>query len=111
MQISFSIASGISTKTRRMDESFAAMPDGQPKDGASRLDQQPYYANGQVLSPNARRASYLRQMEEQARDSPTVSAGEVDERESIILRNENSALSLGYRQPDNPVQLISYIGK
>ena len=48
MQISFSIASGISTKTRRMDESlsFAAMPDGQPKEVPSRLDNLPYYANG-----------------------------------------------------------------
>ena len=28
MHISFSIASGISTKTKRMDESFSAIPDG-----------------------------------------------------------------------------------
>ena len=40
-----------------------------------------------------------------------MSVGEIDERDSNILRNENSALSLGFRQPDNPVQLISYITK
>ena len=46
MHISFSIASGISTRTRRMDESFSAMPENLQKEGISRLDQQPYFANG-----------------------------------------------------------------
>ena len=47
MQICFSIASGISTRTRRMDESFSVIPDVRSKldvhamkDAASRLEAQ-----------------------------------------------------------------------
>ena len=48
------------------------------------------------------------QEDHNGRDSP-ISVVDNDEQESNILRNETSAMSLGYRQPDNPVQLISYL--
>ena len=134
MQICFSIASGGSTMTRRMDESFALMPDMRSnlgvhalKAAASRLgDAHKDNIVLPTMTPTASKmASQLRIMDElgkACRDSPIevvleaslaahqheIDRGNQESQGRVIARNETQK-SLGYRQPDHPVQLISYL--